>query len=102
MFPNPKMVAFFLMCIQSNNQITKTFAVAQLPEHQSKKLIPASKMLNILVAIILLYDTEKLVVVQKLNHLGENVFVFIHIQPKLRLQSYDFKSLRKKISCNKL
>ena len=63
MFPNSKMVAFLLMCIQCNNQITKTFTIAQLSEHQSKKLIPASKMLNILVAIILLYDTEKLVVV---------------------------------------
>ncbi len=63
MFSNSKMVAFLLMCIQSNNQITKTFTVAQLSEHQSKKLIPASKMFNIPITIILLYDTEKLVVI---------------------------------------
>lgn len=62
-FPDSKMVAFLLMCIQSNNQVSKTFTVAQLSEHQSKKLISTGKMLNILVAIILLYDTEKLVIV---------------------------------------
>lgn len=59
---HPKMVIFLLMCIQRNNQTTKTFTVAQLSGHQSKKLIPTSKMLNMPIAIIFLYDTDKLVV----------------------------------------
>ena len=53
-FSDTKMVAFLLMRLQCNNQVTKTRTVAELAKHQGEKLIPTSEMLHIVVSIVLL------------------------------------------------
>jgi hypothetical protein len=47
------MITLGMVSIESDNQISQTFTIGELSEHQSKKLIPTSEMLHIFVAIVL-------------------------------------------------
>ena len=62
-FPHPEVVKFPLMSLKSDNQITQSFAVAQLTEHHRKQLILATEAFYISVSLILINEMAKLVVV---------------------------------------
>jgi len=68
------------MGIQSNHQIPKAIPIGQLPEDYAERLISASKMLYIFIAIILVNHPIKNLLGQKLNDLCENVFPLVHSQ----------------------
>ena len=74
----PKMVSFRLMSFNCHYKITKAFSVAKLSEHQCKQLVPTSKVLDILVALVLSYEVIELASIQWCSQLREYVFVFIH------------------------
>lgn len=65
MFSSSKVVAFLLMRVQYNNQAAKAFTIAQLSEHKRERLIPANKLLDIPITIMLLVDTEKFIFTQE-------------------------------------
>ena len=77
------MVALGLMGFKSHYQVSQDLTVTELSEHQSKKLIPAGVMLDIMVSIVLVNKTAELVIVQKLYQLGEYIFVFVHLAVNL-------------------
>lgn len=54
------------------------FAIAQLTEHHCKKLVSASEVLHITIAIILANVVIELSSIQKCGKLSENVFVLKH------------------------
>ena len=62
------------MRFDSHNQVTQALTIAQLTKHQCKELVPTSEVLHIVVTFILINDVTKLVIVQKLNQLSEDVF----------------------------
>ena len=68
------MIALQIVCLNGDNQITQTLAIAQLTEHQRKELVPTCEVLHIVVTFILIYNVTELVIVQKLNQLSEDVF----------------------------
>jgi hypothetical protein len=43
---------FATVSVQDNNQISQAVPASQLSEHHAKKLIPATEMLYVLVAVI--------------------------------------------------
>ena len=51
----------------------------QLAKHQGEELVPAGKVLDILVAIILFYDAKEDKLIQEFDHLSENVRTCVHI-----------------------
>ena len=55
------MITFGMMRFKSNYQISQTFTIRKLIEHQSKWLIPASEVLHIFVTIILTYNVVELI-----------------------------------------
>ena len=67
------------MGFNSHNHVPQTFTVAELPEHQCKKLVPASELLDVTVPIVLVNKTAELVIVQKLYQLSEYIFFFVHL-----------------------
>ena len=71
------------MGFKGDYQISQALTVAELPEHQSKELIPAGEMLDIMVSIVLVNKTAELVIVQKLYQLGEYIFVLVHLTVNL-------------------
>lgn len=71
------------MGFEGHYQVSQALTVAELPEHQCKKLVPAGEMLDITVPIILVNKATELVIVQKLYQLGEYIFVFIHFAVNL-------------------
>ena len=78
--PKAQMVAFRPMRLKRDDQIPKAFTPAELPEHQCEKLVPAGKMADVEIAIVLLHEAPELVVVEKLHQLSERVFVLVHMQ----------------------
>lgn len=72
------MVLLCPMCLKGNNQISQTLSITQLAKHHSKQLIPTYEMLHIAVAIILVYQMAKLIIIEKFYQLGKNVFVFVY------------------------
>jgi len=79
-FAKAKMIRFIAMGIQSNHQIPKAIPIGQLPENHAKHLIPASKMLNIFITIVLVNHSIKNSLGQKLHDLCENIFPLVHSQ----------------------
>ncbi len=77
------MVALGLMGFKSHYQVSQALTVTELSKHQSKELIPAGEMLDIMVSIVLVNKTAELVIVQKLYQLGEYIFVFVHLAVNL-------------------
>ena len=62
-FLHPEVVKLPLMSLKSDDQITQSFAVAQLTEHHRKQLIPTTETLYVSVSLILINEMAKLVVV---------------------------------------
>ena len=71
------------MGFKSHYHVSQALTVAELSEHQSKKLVPAGEMLDITVTVILVNKTAELVIVQKLYQLGEYIFVLVHLTVNL-------------------
>ena len=71
------------MGFEGHYQVSQALTVTELSEHQSKELIPAGKMLDITVTVILVNKTAELVIVQKLYQLSEYIFVLVHLTANL-------------------
>ena len=71
-------VALGVVCFKGNHEIPQTFPVGKLTEHQGKQLVPASKMLHILVSSIFTHDVVKLVPVEETDQLRKNEFILMH------------------------
>ena len=71
------------MGLKSHYHVSQALTVAELSEHQSKKLVPAGEMLDITVTVILVNKTAELVIVQKLYQLSEYIFVLVHLTVNL-------------------
>jgi hypothetical protein len=54
------MMTFRVVGIKGDNQISQTFTIGELSEHQRKYLITISEMLYIFVAIMLVNDVVEL------------------------------------------
>ena len=74
------MIALLIVCLNGDNQITKTLTIAQLTEHQRKELVPTCEVFNVVVASILSNNTVELTTVEKGYQLSEDVLVLIHMQ----------------------
>ena len=61
------MIALLIVCLNGDNQITQTLAIAQLTEHQRKELVPTCKVFHITVPIVLVNNVTELVIVQECN-----------------------------------
>ena len=74
----PQLILRSSMSFQCNYQVTSTLTIAQLPKHHCKKLVPASEVFHVSVAIILAYVVVELSSIQKCSKLSENIFVLKH------------------------
>lgn len=73
-----EMVTLILDGINDADDLSKAVAAGKLSEHHHKKLVPACERLHILVSTILLDDSIKYSLWQKLNELTEKVLSAIH------------------------
>ena len=55
------MIALQIVCLNGDNQITQTLAIAQLTEHQRKELVPTCEVFHITVPIVLVNNVTELV-----------------------------------------
>ena len=65
--PDSEMVEFPGMGFHSHNQIPEALPIGKLTEDHRKQLIPTGIALDILVAIILLYEIVEVIAVQELG-----------------------------------
>jgi len=95
-----EMVRFGRMIGYFTDKLSKTLTTGQLTIHHDKKLIPATKRLDVFVPLIFLNDLIKTPFWKKLNELTENIFSLIHnIRLYISDAIYDFKSTRWNINC---
>ena len=66
-------VALRLVGLQRDNQVSQTFAVAELAKYHDKQLVPAGEVLDIVVALVLANEVVELAPVQKRGELRENI-----------------------------
>jgi hypothetical protein len=59
------MITLGVVGIKSDNQISQTFTIGELSEHQSKQLIPTSEMLYVTITLVLIDYAAKFIFVQK-------------------------------------
>lgn len=53
--------------------------ISELPEHQSKQVIPAGEMFHVFVTTIFGYNAIELTPIEERNQLSENVFILEHL-----------------------
>jgi predicted nicotinamide N-methyase len=58
---------------RSNDESSQRRLAGQLTKHQREQLVPAGEVLDILVTVILFDDAKEDKLIQKLDHLSENV-----------------------------
>lgn len=101
--PETEMVTLILDGINEAHDFPKTVTAGKLAVHHHKELVPAREGLHILVAIVLLYDSIKDSLGQKLNELTEHIFSAIHaclgLIPAAKFGN-QFKSTRAIFACN--
>ena len=68
------------MGFKSHNQVSKTLTVTELPEHQSKKLVPAGEMFDILVATIFAGEIIEVIPIEERCYLRKDKLILKHIQ----------------------
>lgn len=66
-FPKAQMEVLLVMGRDDEGEITETFPIAQLAEHQHKQLVPASERLDVVVALVLVNDVAELVAVEEIG-----------------------------------
>ncbi len=64
-FSKIKMVTLGLMSLQNSYQVTQAPAITKLPKHQSKELVPASEMLDIMVTRVFVSQIIEVIPVEK-------------------------------------
>ena len=75
------MVRLAAMRIQGYHQIPKAITIGQLPENHAEQLVPAGKMLNVFITIVLVNHPVKNSLGQELYDLCENIFPLVHRRP---------------------
>jgi len=73
-----EMVILVLDGVNDANDLPEAVAAGKLSKHHYKKLIPACEGLHILVSVILLDNSIKYSLRQKLNELTEKIFSAVH------------------------
>ena len=100
-----EMVTLILNGVDDADHLSEAVTAGKLAVHHHKKLIPACERLHILVSTILLDDSIKCSLRQKLNELTEKVLSSVHIvQDYIRTTNFgnQFKSTRAILAYNKL
>lgn len=101
--PKTEMVALILHGVNDVDDFPKAVAAGKLSKHHHQKLVPAREGLHVLVALVLLYDSIKDSLGQKLNELTVDVFSAIHAfqawLPAAKFGNH-FKSIRGVIAYN--
>ena len=87
-FAKSKMVGLSGMSGYHADEFSESFAAVQLAEHHDKQLVPAGKVLDILVSVILLDYPIKGFLWQKLDELCKYIRSRVHIALKLGLRQY--------------
>ena len=82
------MVCFLGMSGYYADDFSESFATVQLAEHHDKQLVPAGKVLDILVSVILFDYPIKGFLWQKLNELCKYIRSVVHIAMRLYLGQY--------------
>jgi hypothetical protein len=80
MLAKSEMIAFLVMCLYGDNQVSHALTIAQLAKHQRKELVPTCEVLHVFVAGILANKIIEVIPVEKRYQLSENVLVLIHMQ----------------------
>lgn len=63
---------------RSQDETSQRGLPGQLAKHQGEQLVPAGKVLDVLVAVILFHDAEEDKLIQEFDHLSENVRTCVH------------------------
>ena len=74
-----KVIGFGCMSLSCQDNITKTFTVGKLTEHQDCKLVPAGKLLDITIPIVFVCKSEEYILIDEVLKLREHVFSFMHM-----------------------
>jgi hypothetical protein len=72
------MIEFRLGCSQTGLDVAQTFPISKLRKSQAKKLVPARKRLDLVMALILLDALAKFVSSKKIHQLGKYRFARVH------------------------
>lgn len=81
-----KMIGFVGMRIYCTCKVTKTFTIAQLPEHHDEQLVPTSEMLHVFISFVFHYNSIKYSLRQELYELSEYIFPGVHRMTDLLLE----------------
>lgn len=88
LFAKSKMVGLPGMSGYHADEFSEPFAAVQLAEHHDKQLVPAGKVLDILVSVILFDYPIKSFLWQKLDELCEYIRSGVHIALRFGLRQY--------------
>ena len=70
----PEMIALLVMCLDGDNHITQTLAIAQLAKHQRKELVPTCEVIHVFVPSILTDEIVEVIPVKEGSQLSKDVF----------------------------
>jgi hypothetical protein len=79
--------------LEKQQLVYADFRSHQFIELHGKQLVTASEMLHIKITVILANIIVELNLVPKSSKLSKNVFVLVHMQSSIWLQSCEFKSV---------
>ena len=88
LFAKSKMIGLLGMSRYHADEFSESFAAVQLAEHHDKQLVPAGKVLDILVSVILFDYPIKGFLWQKLDELCKYIRSVVHIALRLGLGQY--------------
>ena len=74
------MIALLIVCLNGDNHITQTLAIAQLAKHQREELVPTSEVLHIFITSIFTNEVVEVIPIKECNQLSKDVLVLIHMQ----------------------
>ena len=66
------------MCLEAKTDVANGVAGRQLAEHQVEKQVVATKLANVIVAVVLAHNAVELVSRDKIGNLGENIPTCVH------------------------
>ena len=76
-----KMIRLVTARIQVDRLIPKAITIVQLSENHTEQLVPAGKMLNVLIPFVLVNHPVKNSLGYKLYNLSEYIFSWVHRRP---------------------
>lgn len=75
---NAEMIPLVPLGLQAEQQITKAVSITQLAEHHAEHLMPTSKLLHFVIAIIAVNTFYEIICIQEGDYLGKNILTRVH------------------------